>query len=346
MKRLAAISTLLLSFASFMAIPVVAQHGGGHAGGGGFSGHAGGSGFSGGYRSAPAAIAPRSGYAAARPGYARPSYPSQNRDAVSPRYFQGPGMQTTVGRSAGSQYRQPYHSPSEPENRRWNHGGVVYENSRGRRGGYIAPYYWGYPFGLGYYGDDSNYGYDNSLSYGSDQGYVQAYGQGDGSGYDQGPGPYYEPDQYNGFDPQAPAPDQLQGQIPYRIQGRDQAQNQWEDRTQVDGPEPGQYSNQILPGAPYRPDFAPQYAPNPNARPAARPAYRQSQSVPNEPAVTLVFRDHRPNQVIHNYLINGGTLTVWDEYAHDIPIADLNIEATRKLNRDKGIDLMLPNANF
>ncbi len=336
MKRLVALSTLLAS----LTIPVFAQHGSGH--GGGLSGHTGGSGFGGGMRSGAQA---RPGFSGARPSAPRPGF--QYRPGVSSRPFSYPGMQTTI-----SPYRQAYRSPNEAENRRWNHGGVIYENHRGRRpygrSYYVAPYYGAYPFGLGYYGlgyyDDSGFD-DSSQGYGPDQGYEPGYEP----GYDQGQ--YYSPDQYNGFDPQGNPPEPP----PYSIQGQAQGDDEYADpyqadpnqagRTQSDGHQPGQYPNQVPPGAPYQPYYAPQNLPSGSAqgylaRPAARSAYRQR--VPDQTAVVLVFKDGRPNQTIHNYLINGSTLTVWDQSAHDIPVDELNIEATRALNRDKGVDFLLP----
>jgi hypothetical protein len=230
-------------------------------------------------------------------------------------------MQTTV-----SPYRQAYRSPNSPDGQRWNRGGVIYENRRDRQSSYISPYFWGSPYGLGYYGDNGFYGDGYGADY--DQSYDQNYGSDP-----------YSPDQYNGFDPQGAGPEEMQGS--YRIQGQDQ----YGDQAEVQGPYPGQYPNQIPPGAPYQPAYNSPYAAS-NGGPGPRPVYHPSQSVPNQPAVTLVFKDNRPNQIIHNYLINGGTLTVWDQYAHDIPVEDINVEATRKINRDKGVDFILPNASL
>ena len=340
MKRLAAISAILAS----LTLPVFAQHGGGHAGGGGgFSGHAGG-GVSGGFRSAPSSPTPRSGFAPRPAGFARPGY--HGRPDLGPRSSSGPGMQTTTV----SPYRQAYRSPNGPENRRWNHGGIVYERRdpqahayrHGDHSAYFVPYYWALPYSSGFYGLGFNSGdgyFDNSLEYDSDQ----SYGPGDD------PGDYYGPDQYNGFDPQGNDPGSPSESEGYSVQGQRESQDQYQDRASVDGPAPGQYPNQVPPGAAYQPVYGAQ---NLHASPGsasnqrpARPVYRQSSSVPSQPAVTLVFKDGRANQIIHNYLINGGTLTVWDQSAHDIPIEDLNLEATRKLNRDQGVDFLLPRAN-
>jgi hypothetical protein len=257
-----------------------------------------------------------------------------------------------------SPYRQAYRSPNEPQNQRWSRGGVVYENHRGHRpgrgpgyrnvyqSGYIAPYFGGYPYGLGFYGGDGYY--DDSLNYSSDQ----TDNSGPSYNQDNGQDPYYGPGQYNGFDPQGnyPAPPG------YQIEYEDQGQYQGQDQAEVQGPEPGQDLSQIPPGTAYQPNYGAQGSSSgPHRYLNTRPAYRSAQAsanresanraVPNQPAVTLVFKDGRPNQVIHNYLINGSTLTVWDQSAHDISVEELNIEATRKINRDQGLDFFLPSAS-
>jgi hypothetical protein len=61
-----------------------------------------------------------------------------------------------------------------------------------------------------------------------------------------------------------------------------------------------------------------------------------------EPATALVFRDQHVEEV-HNYAIAGGTLWVLNEKAaKKIPLAQLDLDATVKLNDDRGIDFQLP----
>jgi hypothetical protein len=62
----------------------------------------------------------------------------------------------------------------------------------------------------------------------------------------------------------------------------------------------------------------------------------------NEDAVTLVFRDGRPSEQIHNYALTRTTLYVLDEHHRDIPVDELDLEATAKVNRDAGVDFQLP----
>jgi hypothetical protein len=60
------------------------------------------------------------------------------------------------------------------------------------------------------------------------------------------------------------------------------------------------------------------------------------------PPTELVFRDKRTEQV-QNYAIVGKTFWVLDaQRAKKIPLADLDIPATRKANDDRGVDFQLP----
>jgi len=281
MKRSTAIALLL----SGLALPAFAQHGGGH---GGFSGHAGAaspsfhSGFS---ASRPSAPAFASRPAAMRPGYTagmRPSTPMRY-GAQSLHYGANPGYGINGGRGVQDGHRPPYRRPDR--------GGIIYESPYAR----VGNYYGGYPYGLGFYGDDWGDSYDTS----------------DSGNYQDTP--YYGPDQYNGFDPQA------QGQA--YPQGQPQA---WPPDP---GSGPDQGMAQLNPDTPYRPYYG---TPQPVSVQAA------------QPIMTLVFKDHRPNQQIHNYLINGDTITVWDQHPHEIALDQLDIAATQKINHDAGNDLFLP----
>jgi hypothetical protein len=77
--------------------------------------------------------------------------------------------------------------------------------------------------------------------------------------------------------------------------------------------------------------------PPPQAQPQALPAPVQEQ----EPTL-LVFRDGHKRE-IRNYAIVGPML--WDfasKGTHTIPLSDLDLEATRKLNDERGVDFVLP----
>ncbi len=61
-----------------------------------------------------------------------------------------------------------------------------------------------------------------------------------------------------------------------------------------------------------------------------------------EPATALVFRDQHVEEV-RNYAIAGGTLWVLNEQAaKKIPLANLDLAATVKMNDDRGVDFQVP----
>jgi hypothetical protein len=107
------------------------------------------------------------------------------------------------------------------------------------------------------------------------------------------------------------------------------------------------YGSQAV--APAVDDPASQYAPPPpqmaDAAPPDlyRPPYREPQPEPQpESAVTLIFKDGRPSQQIHNYMLTRTTLYVQDEHRQEIPVADLDLPATQKINQAAGVDFQLP----
>jgi hypothetical protein len=64
----------------------------------------------------------------------------------------------------------------------------------------------------------------------------------------------------------------------------------------------------------------------------------------SEDAVTLIFKDGRPPEQIHNYILTRTTLYVRDQRRHDIPLDQLDLAATQKVNLDAGVDFQLPDA--
>jgi hypothetical protein len=90
----------------------------------------------------------------------------------------------------------------------------------------------------------------------------------------------------------------------------------------------------------------PQY-PQPQSQPEqeqAVPVAPQMQYVPGSAdTVTLIFKDGRPPEQIHNYLATNKTLTVIDGNRHrEIPITDINVSATINANRETGVGFQLP----
>jgi hypothetical protein len=92
--------------------------------------------------------------------------------------------------------------------------------------------------------------------------------------------------------------------------------------------EPPDEEQQAPPG-PYQPS-------SDLARPAPAPA--------NEEAVTLIFKDGRPPEQIHNYILTRTTLYVGDRQRRAIPTNQIDLNATAKVNQDAGVDFQLPNA--
>jgi hypothetical protein len=69
---------------------------------------------------------------------------------------------------------------------------------------------------------------------------------------------------------------------------------------------------------------------------------RPSSALESEQAVTLVFKDGRPPEQIHNYVLTRTTIYVRDQHHRDIPLDQLDLAATQRLNHDAGVDFQLP----
>jgi hypothetical protein len=89
-------------------------------------------------------------------------------------------------------------------------------------------------------------------------------------------------------------------------------------------------------GAPYagEPEPWPAYPPEEPSAPQTAPAPQES--------VTLIFRDGRPQEQIHNYMMTGNTLYVLDQKRREIPLKDLDLAATTRANQDAGVDFNPP----
>lgn len=99
-------------------------------------------------------------------------------------------------------------------------------------------------------------------------------------------------------------------------------------------PDYGPYQPPPYPSAPYPYQPAPS---QPNSNQLQPPSPPESQN-----AVTLVFKDGRPPEKIHNYLLTPTTLYVGGKHHRDIPIDQLDVDATVKVNREAGVDFSLP----
>ena len=99
------------------------------------------------------------------------------------------------------------------------------------------------------------------------------------------------------------------------------------------------------------PDYAEPYESQPPdvSQPATSNLYpesvepsRPSSALESEQAVTLVFKDGRPPEQIHNYVLTRTTIYVRDQHHRDIPLDQLDLAATQRLNHDAGVDFQLP----
>ena len=79
----------------------------------------------------------------------------------------------------------------------------------------------------------------------------------------------------------------------------------------------------------------------PPAQPPAQTPQPQAKSEPREPTV-FVFRD-KHTQEVKNYAIVGQTLWIFNEYrATKVPLSSLDVDATTKLNDERGVEFSLP----
>jgi hypothetical protein len=81
--------------------------------------------------------------------------------------------------------------------------------------------------------------------------------------------------------------------------------------------------------------YAPSTAPSAGVA-AAEPSAEQ--------AVTLIFKDGRPPQQVHNYVLTQSSIFVGDARGKSIPLDQLDIPATVDANQNAGVDFQLPHA--
>ena len=61
-----------------------------------------------------------------------------------------------------------------------------------------------------------------------------------------------------------------------------------------------------------------------------------------EDALTLIFKDGRQSEQIHNYALTRTTLFVTDARMREIPLEELDLPATMRVNREAGVAFQLP----
>jgi hypothetical protein len=96
--------------------------------------------------------------------------------------------------------------------------------------------------------------------------------------------------------------------------------------------------NEAQPDEQGPPELRPPYPPYPPPNDLPHP----SAAAEGQETVTLIFKDGRPPEQIHNYLLTRTTLYVGDVPHRDIPTAQLDLAATAKVNHDAGVDFHLP----
>lgn len=85
----------------------------------------------------------------------------------------------------------------------------------------------------------------------------------------------------------------------------------------------------------------PSMNPPQTAPPASAPQPPAPAPQPSD-AVTIVFNNSRPPEQIHNYLLTSATLFVYDDHHREIPVNEINLAATAKVNREAGVAFSLP----
>jgi hypothetical protein len=99
--------------------------------------------------------------------------------------------------------------------------------------------------------------------------------------------------------------------------------------------------NSVPEGYDQQPDE--QQGPPPWPYGSSQGAPASAQPPPNgEDAITLIFKDGRTPEQIHNYILTRDTLFVGDKHHPNIPVDQLDLAATVKVNQELGVDFRLP----
>lgn len=78
-------------------------------------------------------------------------------------------------------------------------------------------------------------------------------------------------------------------------------------------------------------------------RPAYQPQATAPVAIPDQPEITVLFKDGRPPQQVQNYAVTSTTLYVLDgERRREIPLDEIDLPQTEKTNRDAGLDFEIP----
>ncbi|HWE83733.1 MAG TPA: hypothetical protein VG267_02230 [Terracidiphilus sp.] len=332
MKRAVAVAAVI----ALLGIPAIAQHGGAHVGGGGhaasggfashgggFASHGGGFASHGGFAGAApryGGLAPRSGGLAPRYGGVAPRVGNFRPQGYAPRGYLGPGRTGYAPRAGAPMYRAPYRGDSRYRGDGYGRGGNGYGHE-GDRDHHRRRYDRGF----------------NGLNYG--------YGYPAYPWYPIDIDPWllqsdWDNDSGDSFDNSGQAGDY--GNVPAPYQGYGEPDT---DQPGYGEPGPGY-------GAPPQgyaaPQPYPQSAPEqyqPQSTPGARRPYTGISEAPvSQETVTLIFKDGRSPEKIHNYMLTSSTLTVLDAPYRKIPVDQIDVAATQEANREADIRFQVPNA--
>ncbi len=230
-------------------------------------------------------------------------------DAYGSRPYEGNGAVTARRPSYGGPWSSFYHQRSSFYNRN------------------------GYGYGLGFgdgYAPSLGYGYvvdgpwnDDWLDEDDDTDDGDAYAEGGPEGYGDGGGPGGPPEGYgDGGGPGGPPEGYgYYPPLPYYVGAM--------------GPG-GAYGYGVPPG----PGEAGMGAGQPEAQQGTPDG--SSAGLYNSSAVTLVFKNGRPPETIHNYVLTRTMLYVTDKRRQQIPVSALNLAATERVNRAAGVTFQLP----
>lgn len=69
---------------------------------------------------------------------------------------------------------------------------------------------------------------------------------------------------------------------------------------------------------------------------------RNADPLPEEEEVTVVFKDGRPSEQIRNYALTRTALVVPGAHLREIPVDEIDLPATEKVNRQAGVTFQLP----
>ncbi|HET6206599.1 MAG TPA: hypothetical protein VFD98_07300 [Terracidiphilus sp.] len=353
MKRLVALAVLVGGFA----VAASAQRGGGGSHGGSFGSHGGGGGFSGfrGGSSAPRGgfSAPGGGVSGFRGGFSAPRGGFPGLSPVRPTpggYNRYPGVPRTAPGTL------PYRSLPAPApyryvpGNRYAPGTTPSTNHIARPGAPVTssprmPYqnrmpYTAYnrpraPYHPSSGGDHNNWNHNGGYHNG---GYHSGWHHG---GYHYHVGLYFwagVPLWYGWGYPYLPAYMYYPGYYGYGPSYDDSTGQPYSD------PSAGPYNP---PPDSSEPEAPPAYTPWPYSSPAPSTSSEppSAAALTENAPVTVVFKDGRPPELIHNYLITPTTLSVLDQRRRDIPVDQIDLPATAAVNREAGIEFTLPGSS-